>query len=294
MTAATGGAVRHILLPPEIHSRFGAPPGVPGLASLTVQRLAHQAVDSDRLLGVKGTPATQDHSPRKQRDRAWTWRSCARKECLVFHVRGERGVTTGRRRKGRRAAAVVAAVVVPLLVLARCATDDAQTGPITVPTSTTAAASPETTTSVHDPVTAEIVDRYKQFWEIRFEANREPVNPDDPRLREYATGQQLEKVIGETRQRRDQGLAIRRPERSVYERRVKVVRVDGDTATLQDCVTNDGVVYRVATGAVIDDKVVTRNVAATMRLVDGTWKLGEARVVQAWEGVAGCALSQDF
>ena len=63
---------------------------------------------------------------------------------------------------------------------------------------------------------------------------------------------------------------------------------------LQDCATNDGIVYRVATGQVIDDSVVTRSVSATMRRVDGTWKLAEARVLQEWKGVAGCALSGEF
>jgi hypothetical protein len=125
-----------------------------------------------------------------------------------------------------------------------------------MPTTTSAPPLPTTTTVGEDRVAADIVDRYKQFWEVRFEANREPVNPDDARLSEYATGPQLENVIRETRQRRDQGVAIRRPERSVYERRVKVVRVEHDTAALQDCVTNDGIVYRVTTGEVVDPESV--------------------------------------
>ena len=62
----------------------------------------------------------------------------------------------------------------------------------------------------------------------------------------------------------------------------------------QDCATNDGVVYRVATGQVLDDGVVTRSVEATMRRVDGAWRLADSRVIQEWKGVAGCALSPDF
>lgn len=182
-------------------------------------------------------------------------------------------------------------VMVSALTLVGCSGDD---DPVTADVSTTPPTQSTTSTAAVDSVAADIVDRYKQFWEVRFEANRQPVNPADPRLRQYATDQQLENVLTETRQRLDQGLAIRRPEQSVYARRVKLLRVDGDAATLQDCVTNDGIVYRVATGQVVDDKVVTRSLAATMRRVEGTWKLAETRVLQEWEGVDGCVRSSDF
>ncbi len=191
----------------------------------------------------------------------------------------------------RRLGPAVTLLVTVSALLAGCSGDE---DAITTPTSTAPPQQYSTTTAATAPLSAEIIDRYKQFWEIRFEANRQPVNPADPRLGQYATGQQLENVVTETRQRRDQGLAIRRPEPSVYVRRVKLVRVDGDIATLQDCVTNDGIVYRAATGQVVDDKVVTRSLAATMRRVEGTWKLAETRVLQEWEGVEGCARSSDF
>jgi len=188
----------------------------------------------------------------------------------------------------------VALLTLSLLLLAACR-DDAD--PIAGGSATTVApvptSAPATTPTTQDAAT-EIVARYNQFWEVRFEANRHPVNPSDPRFGQYATGQQLDNLLTETRQRRDQGLAIRRPDQSVAQRRVKVVDVVAESATLQECSVNDGVVYRVSTGQVVDDSVVTRSVVATMRRVDGTWKLAEARVVQQWEGVAGCALSGEF
>jgi len=167
----------------------------------------------------------------------------------------------------------------------------------TASTSSTVAAAPSSTasptTTTVDQAT-EIVARYKQFWDVRFEVNRSPVNPADPRLAQLATGKQLDNVVTETRQRLDQGLAIRRPEPSASKNRVKVVEVASDSARLQDCATNDGIVYRVATGQVLDDGVVTRSVEATMRRVDGTWRLADTRVVQEWKGVAGCAQSPEF
>ncbi len=207
-------------------------------------------------------------------------------------------ILTGNHSRGwgwdRQRAASVALLTLSLLLLAACR-DDAD--PIAGGSATTAAAvptsAPATTPTTQDAAT-EIVARYNQFWEVRFEANRHPVNPSDPRFGQYATGQQLDNLLTETRQRRDQGLAIRRPDQSVAQRRVQVVDVVAESATLQECSVNDGVVYRVATGQVVDDSVVTRSVVATMRRVDGTWKLAETRVVQQWEGVAGCALSGEF
>lgn len=164
------------------------------------------------------------------------------------------------------------------------------------PASTTAAgpSSDITTTGVTALAGDGPVDRYMAFWDARFAANTEPLRPDLPALREFATGAQLDSVIAETHQNAEDGVAFRRPAESVYERRVVVVERGGGVATLQDCVTSDGIVYRVADGHVIDDEVVTRNISATMRKVDGVWKLAASSELQEWEGVAGCALSDDF
>lgn len=193
-------------------------------------------------------------------------------------------------------------VIAGVLVLAACSDDD--DGALG---STTTSESSSTTTSTSEPTTtsspdstdpgddedAEILGRYLAFWEARFEANTEPVNPDDERLADLATGPQLDNVREETRQRAEAGLAFRRPEDSITERRPRIVAVGGDQATIQDCAINDSVVYRVSTGEVIDDSVVTRSVTATMRLVGDRWRLESAREVQKWEGVAGCALASE-
>ena len=200
----------------------------------------------------------------------------------------------------RRARVALAAA---LLVVASCSGDDeaipatsSSTASTTATTdrltSTTQTGDTSTSTSAPaDDVEALVADRYLEFWDARFEANTDPVDPDNPRLRDLATGEQLANVIDETQRRKDAGLAFREADGSVKERRVRVVNVEGDVATLQDCATNDDVVYRVATGEVVDDSVVTRNISAEMRLVDGEWRLAGAQELQKWEGVAGCALS---
>ncbi|MGC1512036.1 MAG: hypothetical protein WA797_03865, partial [Acidimicrobiales bacterium] len=86
------------------------------------------------------------------------------------------------------------------------------------------------------------------------------------------------------------GLAFRQEANSVTAHHVRVLSVAATTAELQDCFVNDGVVYRVESGAVVDDSVVTRNVTASMTIVDGVWKIEMATVIQEWKGVAGCAV----
>ncbi len=57
---------------------------------------------------------------------------------------------------------------------------------------------------------------------------------------------------------------------------------------------DDDVVYRYTTGEVVNAAVSTNSVEGTMRRIGGVWKLEAARLLQRWEGVAGCALSSGF
>jgi len=186
------------------------------------------------------------------------------------------------------------------VLLAACSVDDGgavadgtttSTARRSTASSSTTATSTTSTSSRPAPVEDEVAARYTAFWDARLAANQAPVNPDHPLLPEYAVGAQLDNVIAETRRRRDDGLAIRRPPNSVTRHDVRVTDVNGEVATLQDCSVNDGIIYRVATGEVVNDDIVTQSVRATMRLVDGKWKLERATLVQEWQGVAGCALA---
>ena len=44
-------------------------------------------------------------------------------------------------------------------------------------------------------------------------------------------------------------------------------------------------------GEVVNGEVNTHNVQAEMTRVDGVWKVSAARLLQRFEGVAGCALA---
>ena len=156
-------------------------------------------------------------------------------------------------------------------------------------TSTTSPSGSTSSTSVPSTGEQEIIDRYLGYWAARFGANSGTPNPDDPALREYATGRQLEAVITETRGNLEGGFALQhRDDRNGFQQ-VTVLSVEGDTAVVQECFVDDDLIVRRDTGEVVNDAIATHNVRGEMNRVDGSWRVSEARLIQRWEGVAGCA-----
>jgi hypothetical protein len=165
------------------------------------------------------------------------------------------------------------------------------TGPSTTTprATTTTQGSTESTAAVASEEDT-IKSQYLAFWDTRFALNESP--PSTARtLEEVATGAQLQRASEETAANRSAGLAFRRPEKSVARRTVEVRDVVGDLANVSDCAVSDGIVYRVVTGEVVSSAATTRSIDAVMRRVDGAWKVETTKVLQQWEGVAGCALA---
>jgi hypothetical protein len=162
-------------------------------------------------------------------------------------------------------------------------------------TSTTTAPEDVTTTSEGSSVVVDesgsvedqIIARYIAFWDARFAANSPP-DPDDPDLAEYACCEQLDQVRTETEGHQDSNLEFRLPDDPLDRRWVEVVAIEGDEATVQECVVVDTVVVESGSGDVVSDSVTTYNVRGEMRLVVGAWRLAAAVEVQSWEGAAGC------
>ena len=159
------------------------------------------------------------------------------------------------------------------------------TSTTTTPTTTTSAPTPGGEATEED----EIVARYVGYWDARFVANSGTPNPDDPALRDFATGAQLDAVVAETQANLEQGLALRQADDPLDYQRVDVIEIEGDRAVVQECVVDDLVVVRRDTGAVVNDAIATHNVRGELLKVDGVWRVSQARLVQRWEGVAGCA-----
>lgn len=172
-------------------------------------------------------------------------------------------------------------------------TESRRTSTTTEATTSTAPTESTTTTSGSAPSGQtdedEIVARYIGYWDARFAANSGTPNPDDPALRDFATGAQLDAVIDETRRNLENGLAFRPAANPSDIQRVDVIELEGDHAVVQECVVTDGVIYRRDTGEIVDGEVYTQNIRGELQRVDGVWRVSSARLVQQWEGVAGCA-----
>ena len=168
----------------------------------------------------------------------------------------------------------------------RSSTTTETTGPASTTESTTTTSG---STPPGESTEEEIVARYIGYWDARFAANSGTPNPDDPALRDFATGAQLDAVIAETRANLENGLAFRPAANPSDIQRVDVIQLEGDHAVVQECVVTDGVIYRRDTGEVVDGEVYTQNVRGELQRVDGVWRVSSARLVQQWEGVAGCA-----
>lgn len=169
-------------------------------------------------------------------------------------------------------------------------------GSSTTTDTTSSTSTPESTASTTSASTPngqtaeeEIVARYIGYWDARFAANSGTPNPDDPALRDFATGAQLDAVIAETRSNLENGLAFRPAANPSDIQRVDVIDLEGDHAVVQECVVTDGVIYRRNTGEVVDGEVYTQNIRGELQHVDGAWRVSSARLIQQWEGVAGCA-----
>lgn len=215
-----------------------------------------------------------------------------------------------------------------LLILSSCSSDDntvplptsaTEDSPALVPAETTTTAVSQTTaeptaepaepatsesvaqsTTVTEPPADEpiasvdeaVAERIRGYFDAREAANSAPTpNPDDPGLAEFATGAELANVVEETTAKRDAGRAIRPGEGALAEVRVGSVVVDDSTGTAAVCSIDDGVVFDVESGDVIDDSVVTHSYTAQLAMVDGVWKVSQIVRLQMWEGVAGCALA---
>lgn len=198
--------------------------------------------------------------------------------CMVMSL--TRSAATSHRR------ALVALAVAVVLFAGACSSDERdQAIPTTTSTTSTTEAgepgsTPTSTDSISDDASAdaEVVAGYRRFWDAYLTA-ADPMDPTHPSLEAAATGAQLERVQRAFLARQAGGEVIR----GSLELAPEVAEVDGTTATVTDCYADDTHIFDAATGEQKDPPdVVNYRVAATLELVDGSWKVAD--LVQEGEG----------
>jgi hypothetical protein len=167
----------------------------------------------------------------------------------------------------RRSRVLVGTATLLTVVFAACSSDDE---PSAGPSSTTTAASAPTSTATTAPdPQAAAVSAYRAFW-ASYLAAADPMNPEDPRLADHATGEELKNVRSAFLAFRSAGHVIR----GTFELAPQVVSFDGSSAQIRDCYDDATGVFAAATGARQDvDDPRRHQVTAKVVNIDGAWKV---------------------
>ena len=169
-----------------------------------------------------------------------------------------------------RPPALLAVAVLAAMVVAGCASDGSPDADRPGETTTTSTA--PTTTTTLDPQAAAVAG-YRAFWQAFLSAG-DPMNPEDPRLAEHATGEQLAAVRKSFLAAKAAGNVIR----GSLDLAPKVVSADATTVVLRDCYGDGTGLYSAATGARQDKETAQRVlVTATVTLVEGVWKVSAVK-----------------
>jgi hypothetical protein len=132
---------------------------------------------------------------------------------------------------------------------------------------TTTKPSATTTTSVDQKVLADL----RGYRDAYNRAVGAP-NPQDPSLRQYMTGVQLQQFQIFVRQLADSSRGIKGSATDAP----RIVSVQGTTAVVDDCLTGSGRFYDTRTGQDTGPAPAAGGVQITMQLEDGTWKVASA------------------
>jgi len=170
----------------------------------------------------------------------------------------------------------LAGAAVAAVLLTACSSGGSKRPEQAGPTTTTSTA-PTTTTTTLDPQAAAVAG-YRAFWQA-FLAAGDPMNPEDPRLGEHATGDELAAVRKSFLAAKAAGNVIR----GSLDLAPKVVSADATTVVLRDCYGDQTGLYSATTGTRQDKDNPSRQlVTATVTLVEGVWKV--SRVTHEGDG----------
>jgi hypothetical protein len=152
-------------------------------------------------------------------------------------------------------------------------------------TSTTATTAAATTTTI-DPTKAAILAAYRAGWaDYIAVAETYPVQPLDPRLSAHSIGKEL----AAARKALARLSVINHFNRGPTDLSPVVEAVDGDSATVRDCILDHSVEVDAGTNTPVEQPDVghTRNVF-TMTKVNGAWYVSDSTITVSGRTVDAC------
>lgn len=175
--------------------------------------------------------------------------------------------------------AVIALVGV---LLAGCGDDDdSPSGSTRAPTSSTTAA-PSTTPTLESEVEAAYLAYSEMFTRLLGAPN-----PNDPEIRQRATGEAADSLTDNLTTLRALNRAVRFGPDYRYE--LLSVEVSGAQAVGQECVVDDATVVDAASGEAVDPAPVATVLNRITLRHDDVWRVSQIVQEDGWEGVDGCA-----
>jgi hypothetical protein len=141
------------------------------------------------------------------------------------------------------------------------------------------------TTTTQSPE-AEVEAAYFAFWDMAVRLAESP-DPEDPEIAQRASGDALSDLLDGLQRLRD--LNRHSEFGPLYEHDVLSVRVDRDSAVVEDCAVDDSRIVDGTSGAVVDESVVTERLQVTLaRADDSMWRVDSSTRSNAWEGAVEC------
>jgi hypothetical protein len=176
-----------------------------------------------------------------------------------------------------------------LVASGACGGDDEEESTGTTAAST--ASAPSTTLDEETRKEEAAADAYLMYDDAFFKAATNPVDPQLPDLQELVTGSQRSLVTRNLEAMQANGQAVRLPARSKARQDLQLVELQPDgSVDITSCEVDDSILYVVATGAVINDDVVTNLIFTTMVEETGGWKLTFSERRTRWPGIVECEL----
>ena len=158
--------------------------------------------------------------------------------------------------------------------------------PSSAPPTAPATATPTTTAAPPDDETQvrAVIDKYWEEWT----AVGNPPDLNRSSFFSLLTGSALSNETEALKTKAALGQSRRLPSPAVFSHRIQRVTVSADAAVVVECVVDDAVVFNVADGEVLNDRVATYQFDTRLVRLGPDWKIAESSTRWDGKGVAEC------